>query len=450
MAAALAAVVFLGAGCSGSSGAPGGGGAANPGAVIVQNSALDPAVTDLVLTLRNDAGVAVQASESRPAQRSVTFSGLPPTAATLELSYMQAGRVLARFAQPLTGLEGPELVLTDPPVVPQDDPVEFSFAFLGCNRVNSSDVKGVNSPSSANVGQLVQDFTEIPLLQPQPSYVFFCGDLVMNEAAGTATLTEQLQGWKALFAGTPLASSGVKLVPLVGNHEMVVKTHAGEIPNPPTGPVWTTEMAPWIYGSDGPTTAPPNPDGVQRDESRLSYSFRDGSRVFLVVNTDTYVGGNQPSDSGHVPLAWLQDRVAAATADPAVTDVYVFGHRPVDSPDPGNPGIVANEALRFYGILAASPKVRGYFCAHAHLWQQGVPGTAPAGSRLQEVISGNGGSEAVKSFAKHNGFYGYTVIGDTQAGRTVLQAFGRPIPEPYDAPPPQPASTLRALNVLTR
>lgn len=447
----LAAALVLGVGCSGAASGGARGDLTSGGAsVVVQQTSPDPAVTDLVLTLRNDAGQEVQAPERQPAGRSVRFQGLPSTAATLQLDYMQNGRRLARFALPLTGQEGPELVLSDPPAVSESDPVRFSFAFLGCNRVNNGDVTGVNSPSSANVGQLQQDFTEIPLLQPTPSYVFFCGDLVLNEAAGTQTLTEQLQGWKAFFATTPLAASAVKLVPLVGNHEMVQKTGAGEIPNPPTGPVWTSEMAPWIYGSDGPTMAPPNPDGVQRDESRLSYSFRDGSRVFVVVNTDTFVGGDQPGDSGHVPLHWLQAILAAAQADATVTDVYVFGHRPVQSPDPDNPGIVDSEAWQFYALLAASPKVRGYFCAHAHLWQQGVPSGAPSGSTLQEVISGNGGSKAEKTFVKHNGFYGYTVVGSTQSGATVLQAFGRAIPATYDAPPPQPPSTLRAMNVLTR
>lgn len=447
----LAAAFVLGVGCGGSaSPAPRTDLTSGASAVVVQQTSPDPAVTDLVLTLRNNEGQVVQGPQRQPAAPSVRFPGLPASAATLQLDYMEGGQRLARFAQPLTGVEGPELVLRDPAAVPDQDPVEFSFAFLGCNRVNNGDVKGVNSPSSANTGQLQQDFTEIPLLQPKPSYVFFCGDLVLNEAAGTGPLTEQLQGWKALFATTPLAASSVKLVPLVGNHEMVEKTSAGEIPNPPTGAVWTSEMAPWIYGSDGPTMAPPNPDGVQRDESRLSYSFRDGSRVFVVVNTDTFVGGDQPTDSGHVPLNWLQAILTAAEADATVTDVYVFGHRPVQSPDPDNPGIVASEAWQFYALLAGAPKVRGYFCAHAHLWQQGVPAGAPAGSTLQEVISGNGGSKAEKTFAKHNGFYGYTVIGSTRAGATVLQAFGRAIPAPYDAPPPQPPSTLRAMNLLTR
>lgn len=54
----------------------------------------------------------------------------------------------------------------------------------------------------------------------------------------------------------------------------------------------------------------------------------------------------------------------------------------------------------------------------------------------------------MKSFRKRHGYYGYTVLGITRAGRVVLQSWGRPIPGPYDAPPSQPPSTLRTFMTL--
>src|SRR5262249_51646303 len=126
-----------------------------------------------------------------------------------------------------------------------------------------------------------------------------------------------------------------------------------QIPNPPTGEVFTSLMAAYIPGDNGPTTAPPNLDHVARNESQLSFSFLDGASLFVVVDTDTYEGGNLPSDTGLVPLNWLQEMLVAANADPSIHDVFVFGHRPIDSPDPQNAPINSADALPFFQILAA-------------------------------------------------------------------------------------------------
>src|SRR5262249_5539787 len=135
-----------------------------------------------------------------------------------------------------------------------------------------------------------------------------------------------------------------------------------------------------------------------------------------------------------------------------VENIFVFGHRPVSSPDPSNEGITTLQALPFYHLLSASTpdgtpsKVRAYICAHAHLWDAGVPSTAPPGSTLVQIIAGNGGSPVPSPFASP--YYGYTVVGVTQAGAVTLESWGRPVPTPYAAPPPQPASTLREQSTV--
>jgi hypothetical protein len=406
---------------------------------------------------------------------SVELDDVPRATTTLQIEYLTAAdsAPVAIFRTSVDLTQG-HAAITDPPFVDTSDDVVFSLVSFGCNRV-ASDALASNSPSSANVGQLVQDFAEIvdpAHLSPTPDYVFFTGDLVLNLASGTATLASQLEGWIALYESTPLGASSVPLVAVAGNHEMLLQitvtpgptpTPGGasvppedatsgsgvkiEIPNPPTGATFTSEMAAYIPAANGPTEAPPNLDHVERNESMLSFTFRDGPNLFMVVNTDTYVGGDTEEATGLVPLNWIAQELAAANGDPTVENVFVFGHRPVSSPDASNAPIAPSQALAFYQLLAAPAadgqptKVRAYICAHAHLWQQGVPTIAPPGSTLVQVIAGNGGSPTSSAFVSP--YYGYTVIAVTQSGAVTLESWGRPVPTPYAAPPPQPATTLR-------
>ena len=446
------------------------------GTVVVQQSGsgsdtipVPPEVSTFRITAHaaDDATVYGPRDVARAAQ--VVLEHVPVGAVTLQIDYL-AGSASQRDAVPIAtfttsiNLEaGTVVTIVDPRLVDLRDPIESSFVTFGCNRLAQAQVSP-SVPSSANVGQLVKDFAEIATpgkLEPEPRRVFFIGDLVTNLQPGTATLESQLAGWKELYASTPLARSPIDLIATTGNHELLMQvtapdpsqsdeaTESLQVPNPPTGEVFSALMADFIPAANGPTQAPPNLDHVERDESRLSFSFRDGSTLFVAVDTDTYEGGDQPSDTGLVPLVWLQEMISAANADPTIRDVLVLGHRPIDSPDPQNLPISPVDALPFYQILAAPgpggqpTKVRGYFAAHAHLWNQGVPMTAPAGSTLRQVIVGNGGSTVAAVFNPPIGYYGYTFVGVTRAGAVVVKSFGRPIPTPYDSSDPQPESILR-------
>jgi len=403
----------------------------------------------------------------------VELDGVPRATTTLQIEYLNATDAppVAVFRTSVDVLQG-DASIVDPAFVDTADATVFSFVSFGCNRV-ASDALASNSPSSANIGQLVQDFGEIvdaAHVSPVPDYVFFTGDLVLNFASGTATLASQLQAWISLYESTPLGDSSIPLIAAAGNHEMLVQitvtvtpgptpTPGGdadsdsgaevkiEIPNPPTGVAFSTAMAAYIPAANGPTEAPPNLDLVERDESRLSFSFRDGATLFIVVNTDTYVGGDTPAATGMVPLNWVDEQLAAANGDPSIENIFVFGHRPISSPDPDDAGIATSQALAFYELLSAPTtdrapsKVRAYICAHAHLWNQSVPAIAPPGSTLVQVIAGNGGSPTASTFISP--YYGYSVFALTQSGAVTVQSWGRPVPTPYAAPPPQPTSSLR-------
>ncbi|MCE7874810.1 hypothetical protein DYH09_31190 [bacterium CPR1] len=359
-----------------------------------------------------------------------------PRLVTLQLETLdRAGRVQHDF---VTGVE-PPTVIQSPALVASEshDPTTFSFVFSGCNRLGSSEVTSAN-PSTANLGQLEQDMTDILGLPHHPGWYFCLGDLVLNEEPGSAALQSQLSAWVSVYQAGPLARSDVQLCPITGNHEILVqtgKTEATELPNPATLPVWLSIMAPYIRGSNGPTTAAPNPDGLTFDQSQLSYTFQEGPVAFMMLNTDTFIDTTTNSD---IPLNWITGQLQALQADSSVEHIFVMGHRPITSPDEGNLGIRPQEAPQFQKLLEETPKVRAYLCAHAHLWESTKLG------KLPQIISGNAGSPLEHKYKKtKHANYGFTQVHIHRSGTVHVEAYGRPVPSPYAAPPPQPKATLR-------
>ncbi len=438
--ALLLGALFV-AGCSSDDNAP----SVNQPSIANRTVTLETSAADLpsgVTTFRfsgsNALGQKVFGPFTEARTNNLTLN-LPADLSTLQVEGLSApsGDLLADY---VTSLSYGQTVLNNPPFVRVGDDRRETIVVLGCNRLDYGDQQ--RTLSSANSAQLVADLQEIPQrFNPRPSYIFFTGDLVMGENHANL-LTQQLTDWTVLWNSI---ANGIPLAPMTGNHEMLYYDESikDEVPDPPCGAVWSSIMAPYIPASDGPTQAAPNLDNVQRDESKLSYTFRLGSSYFICLNTETWEGGLTPADVGLVPMNWLQQKLQAAEADPTVSDILVFGHKPVfvlgnlSDEDGLNP----TQALPFYNMLNASPKVRVYLCAHAHLWLYGVPNDAPAGSKLPQLVAGNAGSSIEKSFAP--GYYGYTLIHRHSSGRITGESWGRPIPKPYYDQGPQPPSTIR-------
>lgn len=436
----LVGALFLG-GCSSDDNAP----LANQPPVSTRMLTLETSAADLpagVTTFRftgtNQAGQRVFGPITQARVNNLTLS-LPTDLSAVQIEGLTTptGDLLADY---VTSLSYGQTVLNNPPFVRVGDERRETFVVLGCNRLDYGDQQ--RTPSSANSAQLIADLQEIPQrFNPRPSYIFFTGDLVMAENHAPL-LTQQLTDWTGLWNSI---SQGIPLAPLTGNHEMLYYDESiqDEVPDPPCGAVWSSIMAPYIPASDGPTQAAPNLDHVQRDESKLSYTFRLGTTYFICLNTETWEGGLTPADVGLVPMNWLQQKLHAAEADPTVRDILVLGHKPVfvlgnlSDEDGLNP----TQALPFYTMLNASPKVRAYLCAHAHLWLYGVPTDVPAGSTLPQLVAGNAGSSIESSFAP--GYYGYTLIHRHNSGRITGESWGRPVPTPYYDQSPQPPSTIR-------
>lgn len=309
-----------------------------------------------------------------------------------------------------------------------------SFVFVGCNRLQRADWSTKKNPSSANLAQLQQTFTDVAALPVQPQHFFFTGDLVLGLDTGSSPLDAELAAWAQLYAASPVAQ--VPLLALPGNHEMLEKNSAGnEVVNPSADAVWSSFITTNGFGpavANGPTTAAPNDDALVDDQSRLSSSFDSGDTHFVLLNTDTANTGGA-ARIGWVPLHWLERDLAAAQADPAIARIFVLGHKPLVAPS-GSTGsdatVEASLATPLITLLDATPKVQGYLCAHAHLWDlTRLPGTRG----VAQVVAGNGGSQLESAWAQGTPFYGFTEVRVHADGRVGVVSWQRPVPSPYDS-----------------
>lgn len=398
------------------------------GDITVNADELPRRVTELRITGRNLRDDVVYGPLTRPRAAAFVVTGLPEDTNTLRIEGLDGPDLVADYVTTINGT-----VAMHPAFVDLRSGRTHSFMVLGCNRLNQSDQN--LTPSSANTAQLVADFQEI-----QPSLVLFTGDLVCAQNR-SPLLAEQLREWVTMWEHVGQG----RLAALPGNHEMLYWDDrlSTEVPDPPTGAVWSDIMRPYI-GDDGPKQGT---DGLQRDETHLSYTFRRGTSYFVCVNTETWQGGLTEADTGHVPLGWVREKLAQGQADPSIENIFVFGHKPVSvlvTDDP-LPTITAAQGAQFYALLNETPKVRAYLCAHAHRWTFRIP---ISGGRVPQLIAGNAGSIADEAFRP--GYYGYTMVHVLESGDITVESWGRPIPSPYSDQAPQPICTVRERFTLYR
>jgi hypothetical protein len=329
--------------------------------------------------------------------------------------------------------------------------VKLSFIILGCNRIQEADwerTKATN-PSSANVPQLQQTFADITNLNPIPPYLFFTGDLVVNLAEDNGeTLKGQLDAWTQLFRSDPSQiSQRVTLIPMTGNHEVLQglpsdasKGAKVEVLNPATIPVWVD----WLsrngfdqFAGNGPTDAASNPDMLKEDESRMTYSFDIGDTHFVILNTDTL---NSTLNIGWIAFNWIKQDIRKAQHNSDIKSIFVLGHKPILAPieavEPGN-AIINPLSFRLASLLNGSRKVKGYLCAHAHLWEARQLGGRHS---AWQVVAGNGGSQLVDRWEPVGGkFFGFTLVKLYENGKVGVVSYRRPVPPIYFEGPTQPA-----------
>lgn len=338
------------------------------------------------------------------------------------------------------------------------DALASSFVYVGCNRLSKADWDQASNPSSANVAQLTRTFADITALTDVPEHFFLAGDLALGLDTNTAVLAGQLDAWAALYgADTSGIAAKVPVIPLVGNHEMLAKVKVNgtkvELSNPGADDVWTS----WVTGhgfaqqaGNGPTKASPNADALQDNQSKLTYSFDEGGIHYVVLNTDTWTSTPDATtgstQTGWIAMTWLAGDLAAAQASPSVQHIVVLGHKPIVSPIAG---AVKDDAINpaFTGpletLLDQTAKVRGYFCAHAHLWDaQKLPGKRG----VYQIIAGNGGSALESNWAP--AFYGFTEVRFYQSGKVGVIRHDRPVPNPYNLPAAGPAQAQAEQTIV--
>lgn len=303
----------------------------------------------------------------------------------------------------------------------------YSFVVIGCNRIDYTDTTGAD-PSTANVAQLERTFAEVARLDPKPAYLFFTGDLVLGLTTDTTVLERQLTAWRRLYEASPLASSGIKLVAMPGNHEALYYTPTAEVPNRAFESVWLRVMAPYIVGSNGP--GPGGPDHLATDQSRLTYSFDFRDSHFVIANTDTY------DSASTLPLNWIGGDIAAARARASVKHIFLLGHKPAyPSPlDDEHDCLDRYPALRnqLWSMLEGSA-CEAMLTAHNHCYYT----TRPTAGKTWQIVAGNGGSSFIKHLPTEQKFFGYSIVTVTKGGRVYLRSMGRDEPAGgYMAPCP--------------
>lgn len=321
----------------------------------------------------------------------------------------------------------------------------YRFVYVGCNRVGF-EVDIAKNPSTANVQQLKNTFREVARMDPRPTHFFLVGDLILGYTSWLNTV-DQLKAWRSLYQKSPLARSGITLVPIMGNHEALLSHQDPtskewtDYPNPPAVKAWKYVMKPLLRWKDGPAKEAPNLDQVMLDESDLSFSVVDGKVMFICLNTDTFVDN---VITGDIPLHWLESKLKQGQESPEIEHIFVLGHKTLVMPD--LPAWIVREEEREPAIelLTRHSKVRAFLTAHYHLWDYRLmPGGVP------QIIAGNGGSPLKGSFLEPGvGYFGYTVVDIMESGKIVVESWGRPVPEPYSSDLPQPKATLRERKVL--
>ncbi|MDP4261969.1 MAG: metallophosphoesterase [Bacteroidota bacterium] len=318
-------------------------------------------------------------------------------------------------------------------IIVNPDSVQFSFVFMGCNRVDGKDINDSNTnASTANVPELQRTFTEVSGLNPKPVFFFFLGDEVLGLTQKTKTLQDELKAWRKQYADTtfsPLPASGIQMIAIPGNHEMLYsgkdkKGNHVELPNSQAITVWIKEMNSFV-----PAKIPLNhvggPDSL---DNRMTYSFTYGNTHFILINTDTY---DTAGVIGMAPAAWINADIIAARKDTAVKHIFLLGHKPAivnkglyeaDGDDTMDTSVVKS----IWPVMDSN-KVEAILSAHSHQYNRKQPDS----SKAYQVIAGNGGSpyegaiQHKDSIARQ--FFGYTIVYIMKNNNVVVQSMGRTV-----------------------
>lgn len=308
------------------------------------------------------------------------------------------------------------------------DSVLFSFVFMGCNRIDYKNVSTQN-PSTANLVQLQRSFIEACAIKPKPTYFFFLGDLVLGLDKNPQVLESELKAWVNVYNDitfSPISKSGIQMVAVPGNHEMLYlrKTGKGknevkeELPASMATATWQKLMGAYIPKQKINRAEPNN------GFNTLTYSFDYEDTHFIIVNTDTY-NPEKSEEIGLAPTEWINADIQKARKNSKTKHVFLLGHKPcyadcVKEAD----DLIDSSVTNSIWPTMENNQVEAMLSAHSHMYFR----TQPHANKSYQVIAGNAGSKYAKCLSNEEQFYGYSVIYVMKNKKVILQSMGRSIP----------------------
>lgn len=324
------------------------------------------------------------------------------------------------------------------------DSVLFSFAFVGCNRINRGDRHNSHATdaSTANVATLQRIYQDLSQLDNKPELFFFLGDMILGES-DTSKMTKQLDAWCAMYEDTTfsdISTSGIEMVAVPGNHEMLKGTSSGEYPLGGSIDVWMKYMLPYL---------PNDRVGISTPDSfvnQATFAFVRHNTAFIVMNTDTYNEGPNggTGTEGLIPTTWIESQIKQYRADTKIEHIFILGHKPcyVDGKfETGHGGLP--EGPKLWPKLHDS-HVIAMLSAHQHYYDR----AQPLDTGTYQIIAGNGGS-SISGGSTPPPFFGYSLINVMQDGRVELKSMGFDPAQIYYETPPVGPTTVRDSSTLT-
>ena len=223
------------------------------------------------------------------------------------------------------------------------DSVIYSFAFIGCNRVDMEDLNNpmATDSSTANRYVLKRIFNEVA--KEKPNALFLLGDIVFG-LRSTLELDRSLYHWKKHFEDpqfSRLSGSDIEVILVPGNHEQLYYRDVGvkghfEWPLKEAQSTWIKHLGGYL---------PKDRDyisGKDSIEQQSTFSFVRQNTAFIVMNTDTYVAPTPDHPYG------LEGQIISYRQNSKIEHIFILGHKPYyifDIPFTGHSGLPQGKAL---------------------------------------------------------------------------------------------------------
>ncbi len=298
---------------------------------------------------------------------------------------------------------------------PIADTILYSFVTMGCNRLDKADTAG--DPSTANIAQLDRTLTDVMNLSPRPDFLILTGDVMLGKVTDTSGTGRQLGAWLAHYRSMPIASSGIKLIMVPGNHEFNDGVQSAALEQQ-----WLWMMTPYINGSNGPK--PGGADALTTDQSRLTYSFDYKGGHFVIMNSDP------AQESSTISIKWVAQDLSQARAVGA-KHIFLFAHKPAyDWTNNGATSLVDNANRDALWSAMEANHAEAMFSAHNHVYRR----MQPTGKSYM-IVAGNGGSSLASTAAADRNF-GFTLVQVMSSGKVIEKAYAREYGAKYSDPSP--------------